>query len=190
MEAIVNSPPKKRSVGAIVPAALMLVIAALAIGALEWHKHAINAPVQAALVGETGATTVTYRRDLIGGNDIVFDVTSTTGDISEVDMTRRLLKAAEALKNEDFDKVYLAYKGREKFYFDGSYFKTLGEERESQNPVYTVRTMPESVHNLDGSSAFQTWAGGLLGVVGQQFDDLNEFHRKWWVNDALAGAPH
>lgn len=103
-----------------------------------------------------------------------------------VSMTRRLLKVAEALKDDDYGRIYLSYKGREKFYLEGPYFKQIGTEREWQNPIYTVRTMPENVHNLDGSPAFQTWTGGWLGVMGQQMDDNNEFHRKWWVDDSLA----
>ena len=46
--------------------------------------------------------------------------------------------------------------------------------------------MPENVHNLDGSAAFQTRDGGLLYVVGAQMDDFTEFHKKWWANDAVA----
>ena len=126
---------------------------------------------------------------MIGGNDIVFDVQSVGGEMSMVAMSRRLLKSAEALKDQEFDKVYLAYRGNEKFYFEGSYFKRLGEERESQNPIFTLRTMPENVNNLDGTPAFGTWTGGLIGVVGEQFEDNAEFHRKWWVDDALVTLP-
>lgn len=176
------TPLRKR---AVVYLMISLVIAAAIFGALEWRKHSINSQVQAALADETGATTVVYRRDLLGGNDIVFDVQSVGGDMSMVVMTRRLLKTAEALKDSNLGRVYLAYKGREKFYFDGAYFKEIGAERETQNPVYTIRTMPENVHNLDGSPAFQPWSGGWLGVLGQQMNDVNEFHRKWWTDDAI-----
>jgi hypothetical protein len=165
---------------------MLVVLAASIFAALEWRKHSMNTGVQTALAGETGAETVVYRRDLLGGNDIVFDVQSVSGDMSMVIMTRRLLKTAEALKDLDVGRVYLAYKGREKFYFDGAYFKQIGAERQWQNPVYTIRTMPENVHNLDGSSAFQSWSGGLIGVLGQQMNDVDEFHRRWWTDDALA----
>lgn len=167
----------------------LLLVAALLAGAtylgLSWRQHSVNGEVEKALAGETGAVTPVYRRKLIGGNDIVFDVSSSDGELSMVDMTRRLLKTAEALQNEDYDRVYLANKGREKFYLEGPYFKQLGQERQSQNPVYTIRTMPENVRKLDGSPAFETWTGGLLGVMGGQMEDNAEFHRQWWVNEAL-----
>jgi hypothetical protein len=160
-----------------------------AVAAVWWNKHAINSTVQTALAGETGAETSVYRRGLLGSEDIVFDVKSVEGEMSMVDMTRRLLKTAEALKDEDFGRVYLAYKGAEKFYFDGAYFKRIGEEREWQNPVYTIRTMPSNVYKLDGSPAFGSWSGGLIGVIGAEMNDNNGFHQEWWVNDAIAALP-
>ena len=77
----------------VILVALFAIVVAIVAG-LEWHKRAINGTVQTALAGETGAETSVYRRNLLGGNEIVFDVKSTTGEISMVDMTRRLLKAA------------------------------------------------------------------------------------------------
>jgi len=179
--AAVKAKRKYRAIYLLVP----LVLAAAIFGALEWRKHAINSQVQTALVDEAGATTTVYRRDLLGGNDIVFDIQAVSGDMSMVIMTRRLLKTAEALKDADLGRVFLAYKGHEKFYLDGAYFKQIGAERQTQNAIYTIRTMPENVHNVDGSPAFQTWSGGILGVLGQQMDDVNEFHRKWWADDAV-----
>jgi hypothetical protein len=164
---------------------LAAIAAATAVSAYS-RKHALNDQVQAALAGETGAETVVYRRALFGGDEIVFDITSVGGEISMVDMTRRLLKSAEALQKEDFDRVYLAYKGQEKFYFDGAYFKQIGAERDWQNPVFTIRTMPENVRNLDGTQAFESWSGGLIGVIGAQMEDNAKFHRQWWTNEATA----
>jgi hypothetical protein len=150
-----------------------------------WQKHSVNNAVQTALAGETEAETAVYRRGAFGGDDIVFDVKSVQGEMSMVDMTRRLLKTAEALKDDDFERVFLAYKGTEKFYLEGAYFKQIGEERAWQNPVYTIRTMPSNVHNIDGSPAFGTWSGGLIGVIGGEMNDNADFHKKWWVDDAL-----
>jgi hypothetical protein len=45
--------------------------------------------------------------------------------------------------------------------------------------------LPEHVYALDGTPAFGTWTGGWLGVMGKQLDDSNEFHKQWWVNEAL-----
>lgn len=164
----------------------LIALAGLTFAALQWRQHSVDDQVQTALAGETGAETVVYRRDLFGGDDLVFDVRSASGELSMVDMTRRLLKGAEALKKQRFNRVYLASEGKEKFYFEGAYFQQIGETRLTENPVYTARTLPENVHNLDGSPAFQSWSGGLIGVVGAQMDDFQQFHLKWWGNDAIA----
>lgn len=180
----VTALPRKRSTALYAIVGLLLA-AVLIGGALYWHKHSVGHEVQGALEGETGARIAVYRRELVGGNDIVFDLETVDGATSMVDITRKLLKSAEALAEEDFGRVYLAFSGEEKFYLEGAYFKRLGAERDWQNPIYTIRTMPENVRKLDGSSAFETWTGGWLGVMGQQMNDNNEFHRQWWVNDAI-----
>jgi len=56
-----------------------------------------------------------------------------------------------------------------------------------QNPVYTMRTFPQNVYALDGSPAFETWSGGLLGVLGKQLEDFSEFHKQWYLNEISAG---
>lgn len=45
--------------------------------------------------------------------------------------------------------------------------------------IYLIRTFPENVKNLDGSPAFSTWEGGLLGVTNRQMEDFNAFMRQW-----------
>lgn len=179
---VVNARGRKGALAIIIT---VLVVVALASG-FYFRKNSINSVAQAALAGETDAKTEIYRRSWFGGNEIVFNIESVDGKMSAVGMTRRLLKVAEALKNQQFGKVYLAYKGQEKFYFEGAYFKQLGEEREWQNPVYTIRTMPENVYKRDGSPAFGGWSGGLIGVIGGQMEDNNKFHSEWWISDAIA----
>lgn len=65
------------------------------------------------------------------------------------------------MKDDSFKDVTLAHAGEEKFRVDGQYFRTLGTEFGTQNPVYTIRTMPEHMLRLDGSPAFETWTGGF-----------------------------
>ena len=81
----------------------------------------------------------------------------------------------------------LAYQGDTRLLMDGPYFQKMGATRQTENPIYTMRTMQEHILNPDGSPAFGTWSGGWLGVMGKQLEDHNEFHRRWWLND-LVGA--
>lgn len=97
-----------------------------------------------------------------------------------LDVIRVLFQTADALKNEAFSKVILASHGTDKFYLEGPFFQELGREYSSgQNTVYMSRTLPEHVRRLDGSAAFGTWTGGLIGVTGKQLEDLNDFCRTW-----------
>lgn len=55
------------------------------------------------------------------------------------------------------------------------------------NPVYTIRTLPEKLRRPDGSRAFSVWTGGMIGVLGAQMDDVNNFAGQWYLDDAIAG---
>jgi hypothetical protein len=159
--------------------ALLVVIA--------WNA-VITIPAMRALDGEDEATVLAYRRWLVSPSQIVVDVWSVKGSQSMAGMDRMLFKTAEGLQGKSYDTVVLAYRGQTRLIMDGGYFQEIGATRDTQNPVYTMRTMQEHLHNSDGSPAFETWTGGWLGVLGKQLEDHNEFHKRWWVNDAL-GMP-
>lgn len=114
---------------------------------------------------------------------IIFNLKSVSPERSPADVTRILLQFAESQKSKDFSLVKLSHAGKDKFVLKGEYFKTLGQELEDQNPIYTIRTIPENLYKPDGTAAFGTWTGGLLGVVGKQMEDFAEFHRQWYISD-------
>lgn len=114
---------------------------------------------------------------------IVFDVEHISGTNSMSDVFRAFLQSANQLKDESYEKVEFACKGTSKMYIGGSYFKTLGREYSTQNVVYTIRSFSENVKTMDGESAFEKWTGGWLGVMTQQMEDFNEFHKKWYVSE-------
>jgi hypothetical protein len=171
------STPKKKSGWRV------LIVGCLAF--LVIWNGIVAIPVHNAMAGETNATTIVYRRWLVSPSQIVFDVRSVDSGIAMIDIDRRLLKAAEALQKSEFSKVVLAHRGEAKLTMDGPYFQEVGVTRQTQNPIYTLRTMQEHLSNLDGTPAFQTWTGGWLGVMGQQMDDHAEFHQRWWIRDEI-----
>lgn len=151
---------------------------------IAWNA-VVTVPAARALGGEDDSTLVAYRRWLLSPSQIVVDVWSVKGTQSMAGMDRMLFKTAEGLQNRSYDTVVLAYRGKTRLLMDGSYFQEMGATRGTQNPVYTMRTMQEHIHNPDGSAAFGVWTGGWLGVLGKQLEDHNEFHKRWWINDAL-----
>jgi len=114
---------------------------------------------------------------------LIYNLKSVSATNSMADVFRVFLQFAEKMSSKDFKEVVLAYKGRAKFKIDGAYFQKLGKEYSWQNPVYTMRTFPENLKNLDGAQAYGQWTGGLFGVLKEQMEDFNDFHRKWYFND-------
>lgn len=135
-----------------------------------------------------GIEFVGYYRYGVLPTELVVDLWSIQPDKSMADVSRVLLSIARELKDREFDRVILAWRGDARFAMDGPYFARLGREYGIQNPVYTLRTMPENVYLIDGRPAFDTWTGGLLGVLGKQMEDLKDFHLRWYGASAFAAG--
>ncbi|MBX3679482.1 MAG: hypothetical protein KF710_04815 [Rhodocyclaceae bacterium] len=164
------------------------VIAALGIVVFGINFVTLQKPMSGILDDDprnNGISVFAHYGMLVDLNELVFDLRGVSGENSAADVSRVLLQYAEALKNKQFGTVILSYKGERKFLLTGKFFHTLGTEYETQNPVYTMRTFPENVYELDGTSAFGTWTGGWLGVVGKQMEDFNEFHKRWYLSAAV-----
>lgn len=125
---------------------------------------------------------------LVNPSVIVFDIREVKSDKSPMDVSRVLLQLSEALKDNNYKKVILSFKGRPKFMLEGDFLKKTGMEYGIQNPAYTLRSLPQNVYNLDGTQAFPTWTGGLIGVLGKQMEDLTEFHKQWYINELVSGS--
>jgi hypothetical protein len=105
------------------------------------------------------------------------------------DVFRVFLQFARAEERRSFQTVELAFRGQSRFALSGQYFSKLGEEYGVQNPVYTMRTFTENLSKPDGSRAYPSWTGGLIGVAAKQMDQFNDFQRQWWVRDSLMSTP-
>lgn len=111
--------------------------------------------------------------------DLYLDLVKFSGSNSMADLFRCFLNIAKATKDEHFSRVHLLRKGREVFSLDGSFYQRTGAEFGIQNVIYTTRTFPENLKRPDGSAAFDTWTGGLLGVSGKQIEDFNNAMKQW-----------
>ncbi len=130
-----------------------------------------------------GVEMTAHYRYFLDPTSLVINVKGLSGENAPVDVFRTLLQFSEKQQDRNYGKVYLQSGGETKFYLDGDYFQTLGQEYESQNPAYTMRTFPSQVYNPDGSKAFGSWTGGLLGVLAKQMQDFTEFHQQWYIED-------
>ncbi len=121
----------------------------------------------------------------INPTQLKYDLRDISGENSSLDVNRVMLQFAEKVKDKKFSKVYLAFKGSDKFYLEGNYFQNIGKEYEFQNPIYTLRTMPENIYLLNGDHAYGSWSGGWLGVMNKQLEDLNAFSKDWYLDDIV-----
>jgi hypothetical protein len=131
------------------------------------------------------ANVAAYYRYGVVPDTIVFDIWSVEGTASAAGILGGFMSFAEKMKDREFRQVVLAYRGEARFILDGNDFAEIGREHGWQNPVYTLRTFPERLTTPDGSPAFSTWSGGMIGVLGAQMDDLNKLASAWYIDDEI-----
>jgi hypothetical protein len=167
---------------------LVVILGVLIAAIWTWNFTSLQQPLSKVLESDPrnkGIEVRVHFRNFVDPDVLVFDIRKISGTNSAADVSRVLLQFGSALKAKRFESVVLAFRGTEKFMLKGPYFSQLGNEYGIQNPVYTLRTLPENVLRIDGSPAFPKWTGGMLGVTGKQMDDLNEFHKQWWISTAI-----
>lgn len=155
-----------------------------------WNYLMLQAPLSTVINNDSrnhGIQVWAYHQWLITPGVIVFDIRGIDGEKSRLDVTRVLLQFADRIKERRYDRVILAHKGKQRFQLTGEYIQSIGQEFDVQNPVYTIRTLPENTYQLDGSAAFSSWSGGILGVVSRQMEDFNALHSRWYIDELQGG---
>lgn len=173
---------RKFTIGGSILAAIIIVLALINVVRVQSYASSVASSDDR----NEGVKVWAYYNHGLPGGSIVFDLRGISPENSQMDVFRVLLQFASAMKDRHFDRVYLAWKGERRFFLEGSYFNELGAEYEFQNPVYTLRTLPEHVRRPDGSQAYGTWTGGWLGVLGKQLEDVTQFQRDWYLDDAIS----
>lgn len=130
-----------------------------------------------------GVEVLVHYSNYVNSSILIYDLKSISKTNSMADVFRVFLQFSEKVQSKKFDVVELSFMGKTKFKIKGDYFQTLGKEYSWQNPIYTIRTFPKNLINLDSSMAYPEWTGGWLGVVEKQMEDFNDFHKKWYLED-------
>jgi hypothetical protein len=155
---------------------------ALSLAAFVTFNASIGIPVASELGRDSrnsGLTIVAYRSFGLHPTDITLNIL-TAENVAPADVFRATFQAAQALKDRRFGQVRLVRGLSHIYSMRGEDFQEIGREYEAgQNPVYLIRTFPEKLFLPNGTSAFGTWTGGLLGVAMQQMEDVNEAARAW-----------
>jgi len=169
--------------------AVVVVIALAFLGVLAFNYFAVEQPLHHVLTNDSRNQVVRARAHFerwISRDTLVFDLTDVSGNAKEIDVFRIFLQYAQAIKGRRFARVILAHRGTKKFVLDGDYFQRLGQEYESQNPMYTIRTFPTHLTAMDGSKPFTEYVGGALGVLGKEMEQFTEFNELWYIRDMAA----
>jgi hypothetical protein len=171
-----------RKLAVVLPTLLL----ALACAIFALNSLQLQSPMNQVLTGDprnTGIGVSVHFSDYINTNVLVYDLKSVSPTNSEADVFRVLLQFADRMQSKQFKDVQLCFRGKFKFDIGGEYFRKLGVDYSSQNPVYTMRTFAENLMNADGTHAYPEWTGGLIGVLQKQMADFADFHKKWYVED-------
>jgi hypothetical protein len=142
----------------------------------------LKAPLAKALGSDSRNRSIdasAYYRYNIPFGSVVLNIDDIGSDTKNVDMMRVMLQFAQSQKHSNHDWLILSCRGKEKFMIRGSHFKTMGVDYGSENPMYTMRTLPENVYRMDGRRAYPVWEGGALGVMAEQRKNFSEFTTEW-----------
>ena len=171
----------KKSIFIVASLLVTVIIAVYALNYLQLQRPMNE--VMKADYRNTGVQVSVHYSIYVGFSTLIYNLTDVSTSNSPADVFRILLQYAENVKAKKFKSVELQFRGRPKFLIDGDYFRKLGEEYSFQIAVYTMRTFPENLRNPDGTRAYSEWTGGWLGVLNQQMQDFNDFHKKWYAHD-------
>lgn len=163
----------------------LIILVTLIIGTYLYNYYTINYPVQTELNNDprnSGINISTHYENYIDPNTLILDLKEFSGNKSQIDIFRALLQTAYALKADKFKSVKLQFQGEDKFIIPGSYFNEIGKGYADENPIYTIRTFPENILDLNGNKAYEPVEGGFLGVLNVQMDNFNDFTKKWYLS--------
>ena len=166
----------------LTPVFLFLAFIGLIILIQGYAYVTLKAPLARALRSDSrnlGIEATTYYRYNLPGGSIVLNIDDVGSDTKNADIMRVLLQFAKTQQDTEHDWVILSCRGAERFKVKGSHFRTMGIEYGSQNPMYTMRTLPENIYRLNGTRAYPVWEGGALGVMAEQMKNFSEFTTEW-----------
>ncbi|HET9837441.1 MAG TPA: hypothetical protein VFR84_04340 [Candidatus Angelobacter sp.] len=182
-------PAPKRRKAVLIPVVVVAVIAAALLAIWLYNQSVLQSPLSKVLASDSRNKTVIARAHFdhwIDTGTVVFDLSDVSGESSAGDIFRVFLQFAQSQKDHTYKQVVLAAYGEKKFTIPGDYFHELGTEYGSQNPMYTIRTFPHHVADMNGEHPFPEYSGGLLGVLNKEMEEFNDMNRQWFQNDYMA----
>ncbi len=113
------------------------------------------------------------------GGNIVFDVRSLKDDSRLIDPLHLLMQFGYTIKDTSIDHLSIAAGGEEVYRLEKSDLDELARQYELEARIWAFDHWPERLRKPDGERAFESWSGGVLGVMQGQMEDLKEALKTW-----------
>lgn len=110
---------------------------------------------------------------------VVYDLKGLGNENTPLQVHTAFLEYAKAMKDHQFDRVVLRWRGRERFTLDGATFQKAGLEYAKRNFGFVLFDLPRLFQPLGTQEPPDT----------ADADALMEFHRHWYGDELLTGAP-
>jgi len=120
-----------------------------------------------------------YYESLFDEDIIMFDFLDVNGSVRRIDPIHLLLQFGNKITSINYKVLVLANNGEKIFMITKTSLSELSYEYTYGNPIWSLMHLPESLMLPDGSQAFPTWTGGILGVTAKQTEDLIFVISKW-----------
>lgn len=126
-----------------------------------------------------GAVAGDVRVGYTAAGNIVFDVRACKGDSRLIDPLHLLMQFGYKIKDTPIAYLSIASGGEEVYRLEKSDLDELARQYELGARIWAFDHWPERLKKPTGERAFESWSGGLLGVMKGQMEDLNEALRAW-----------
>lgn len=121
-----------------------------------------------------------YYEGVFATDIVVFDLLDGgASSARRIDPVHLLFQFSDELDLMSVRSVVLARSGRKVFTISSTDLKPLSDSYAGGGRPWAFNHLPESVRTMSGRHVYEQWTGGLLGVLQEQAEDLNDFIREW-----------
>lgn len=106
-----------------------------------------------------------------------------SGSISKLAGLRVVTNAAEVLKENTYNNVYLCWEEINKYQINGADFKKLNEYSQLDKPLLLIRKFNEYVMDLNGNQLIPIREGGVLYLLKVIQEDYSQIADMWFFSN-------
>ena len=176
------SPQKKKTPAILILTAILFAILA-GILSFEFLFTDLTGDLREYLKNNPGRGNVSFnlKSPALFRSNMVLDIESIDSNDSMADVFHNFLRACKFIKDKKFERLYLAYKGENKFYLEGNFARNLGKQYGDENTVWLLRTFPENVYTLNNEKRFSFSAIGAGVLSRQEYENFSVFSKEWYL---------